>query len=395
MKKYIFLFAAILFVTGACTREVSLPGDPKYVDSVAITNKINDIIIGGQHQFEAAYYPWNAEGFDKFTWQSSDDAIATIDQTGLLKALEDGDVTIKLISEVARKKGKTELTDLVNIRVSPIEIESIRLNLNDLEILNRTKDTLTVSFLPADAKPKEIVWMSSHDSIASVEAGVITAKSAGNTVITAQVVGTDIKAMCNVKVNPIVVTGMQFEIDSIRLEVGLTDTLKLIINPDSAENKKVIYTSSNPLIVSVDSAGVIKGVSNGISGTGPGKATVTATSVVSGVKAVCNVEVFSVPDLVTTTVVKEAIVATILGLSGYIKPTLHNNSSKPIHIVRFRILDRYENFDISLPIGTTLEPYSDYTTDDLLQFIEKDTPRAVFTFEYEGKIYTSSCLITR
>ena len=398
MKKYVFLFAAIIFIAGACTREVSLPGDPRYVDSIVITNKINDIIVGNQHQFEAAYYPWDAEGFDKFIWQSSDDSIATVDQSGLLKAVDEGDVIIKLIAEVTRKKGKAELTDEVTVRVAPIDIESIRLHRNDLEILNRSTDTLKVSFVPANAKPKEIEWKSSNETIASVEDGIVTAKSAGNTLITAQVKDTDIKATCNVKVNPIVVSSMQFEADSIKLEAGYSITTKLFFDPDSTENKSVTYSSSHPSIASVNSDGVIVGLSNGSvggTGTGPGKATITATSVVTGVKATCIVEVFSVPDLVTVSIVKEAIVATSGGLSGYIKPTLHNNSSKSVNIIRFRILDRYNNFDLSVPISSTLEANSDYTIDTLLQFIEKDTPRAVFTFEFEGKAYTSTCLITR
>ena len=395
MKKCLFLFVVFILTIGACTRDVALS---KYIDSIIITNKINDVIIGEEYEFKAAYYPLDAEGFEMFTWQSSNNAIAIIDQTGLLKAVDEGEVTIKLSAEVTSKKGKIELTDEVTIHVAPIDIEGIRLNRDSVEILNRSTAILTVSFVPENAKPKEIEWMSSNETVASVVDGVVTAKSVGHTIITAQIKGVDIKAICNVKVNPIVVTGMHFEIDTVKLEIeGEAIETKLIIVPDSADNKIVQYTSSNPSIASVNSNGVITGLSNGTvnnTGTGPGKAIITATSMVSGVKAVCNVEVYSVPDLVTMSVEKEAMAPTALGLSGYIKPTLHNNSSKPINIVRFRILDRYDAYDVSIPIGIILDAHSSHPIEGWIQFKETNTPRAVFTFEYEGREYRCADLIT-
>jgi len=259
MKTKVYLFAAFLFIISSCAIEQTLPGDPIYVDSIAITNKINDISIGKQHQFTAAYYPLDAEGFDVFTWQSSDNTIATIDQNGLLNAVDEGKVTITLTAEVAVKKGTTVLTDEVAVTVLPVAIEGVQLNRNYLEILNHSTFTLTASLVPSNAKPKEIEWSSSDVSVATVVDGVVIARSAGMAIITARAKGTDIQDYCTVVVNPIVVKSMQFETKDVQLEIGFSVATVLIFDPDSTENKNVTYSSSNAAIASVSSYGVITG----------------------------------------------------------------------------------------------------------------------------------------
>ena len=392
MKKYVSLLVAFLVVISSCTVEHSMPGDPRYVDSIAITNKIKEIIIGEQHKFVPAYYPWDAEGFELFTWQSSDNTKATIDQNGLLTAIGEGEATIRLSSQVKTKKGTAVKTNEVTISIIPVHIQSIQLNRGELEMPHLSTYTLTVSFVPSNAKPKEIDWTSSNETVASVNNGVVTAKSIGYTYITAKVRGTDITTSCYVTVNPVVVTGMQFDTDTVKLEAGFSASTTLVFVPANAENKNVTYVSSRPSVASVNNFGVITGVSNGTdggTGAGPGKATITATSVVTGVRATCTVEVYAVPDLLTVSVYTEALVTTSLGSSGYIKPTLHNNSSKPVHIVRFRLLDRNNNYDVNVPIGTVLEANSSYTVDELIRFVEVHTPRVAFDFTFEGKEYRS------
>ena len=389
MKTTVYLFVFFLFTICSCSIEIT----EIYIDSIDITNKINTIYVEQSYQFEATYSPLEADSPEMF-WSSSDNSIATIDANGLLSAIEEGIVTVKLTAEVPRKRGGImELNDEVTITVLPIEIEYIQLKKTYLEILNNSTATLTVSFVPANAKPKEIEWTSSNVLVATVADGVVTARSAGNTNITVRIKGTEIKAECTVKVNPIVINGMQFETKDIQLEVGFSAVSKLIFDPDSAENKTVVYSSSNAAIASVSADGVINGLSSGT--TGPGKAIITATSVVTGVKAICNVEVFSVPDLITMTIEKQFMIANSLGLSGEICPTLHNNSSKPINIIRFRILDRYNTYEVSVPIGSTLEAYSDFRINEWLRFKTQNMPRAVFTYEFEDKVYICTYYITQ
>jgi len=387
----------IFFITiSSCTKEIAIPGDPKYVSSIAITNKINDISIEKQYQFEASYSPSDAEGFEKFSWQSSNTAIATINQTGLFTAIEEGEVTIKLSSVVKTKKSRKELTDEVKILVGPVSVDSIQLDRGHLEMLNLSKDTLIVSYIPANAPQEEIEWASSNETVATVDSGVVTAKSVGSTIITAQVKDTDIKATCDVTVTPLLVTNMQFETEVFKVEAEVPTKAKLIFTPDSAVNKRVTYSSSNNRIVEVDTAGIITGHyyrSDGLLGMGPVSAVVMATSVVTGVKATCTVEVYSVPDLVTVSVIDNDVTVTSLGMSGEIKPTIHNNSSKPIKILRFRLLYGRSNFRDNIPVGIVLQAESSYTINEWIRFDNLDSPQAAFDFEFDSEEYRAKYMI--
>ena len=63
------------------------------------------------------------------------------------------------------------------------ELTGITLNKTELNILNGSSETLTVTFTPANATDKEVVWTSEDDTIATVANGVVTAKKVGSTTI--------------------------------------------------------------------------------------------------------------------------------------------------------------------------------------------------------------------
>jgi len=66
-------------------------------------------------------------------------------------------------------------------------VTSIELNEQTLSLyyVGQTK-TLTAKVLPADATDNSVTWSSSNDAVASVENGVVTAKTFGNATITAK-----------------------------------------------------------------------------------------------------------------------------------------------------------------------------------------------------------------
>ena len=395
MKKYLFFCIAFAGMISSCAIEIT-DVELTYIDSIAITYKVNDVIVGQEHQLGCTYSPWDAEAPGVFTWHSSDTSIVTVDDNGLLSAIEEGEATITLNLVVPRKKDTIELSDTVNITVHPIEIEYLQLNRNYLTMLNGTVSTLTATIIPANAKPKEIEWLSSNPLVATVVNGVVTARSAGVTTITAQIKdNTNIYAQCEVTVNPIVLSGIRFETTAYNLEVGFTASTRLIFTPDNAEDKRVTYTSSNPAIATVNQNGVITAVSNGKVklDEGPGRATITATSAIGGHRATCTVDVYSVPDLVTVTVEILNKVSSSLGLSGTVIPTLHNNSSKPIYIKRFRLLDRFDTYHTSIIIESELAANSDYRVNEEVVFMGYDTPRAEFTVDIEGKEYKRYVII--
>jgi len=389
MKKYVFFCFVFSYIVSSCAIEITKPGEIPFVDSIVISNKKSEFIVGDQHVFDVAYFPFDATPPEMYTWFSSDSAIASINQNGLFTANDEGEVNIRLTSVVPRKKGTIELSDEMTITVFPIEIEQIMLNKESLEMLNRSSTTLTYSFIPANVKPKEVEWTSGNHSIATVTDGVVTAHSAGNAIITVKVKGSNIEASCLVKVNPIVLTSIRFDTDNpLRwdtLEVKYSIIPGLIFVPDSAENKTVTYASSNSSIATVNANGVITGVSSG-------RAFITATSVVGGLRAEYRVQVLTVPELVKVSVEKIESYNNAGAFSGVINATLTNHSSKPVLIKLFRVLDRYNNIYLSYPINETLEPSESYEI-KLIQLVGAERPEAVFTIQYESQDYRRAALI--
>ena len=59
------------------------------------------------------------------------------------------------------------------------------------------------------------------------------------------------------------ITGISLNNDTLSLNAGDTYALSATIKPDNATDKVVIWTSSNPLVASVDDNGVVKAISDG------------------------------------------------------------------------------------------------------------------------------------
>ena len=74
----------------------------------------------------------------------------------------------------------------------------ITLSKTELELYEGETFTLTVTVSPADAKDKRVEWKVSDEKIATVEGGLVTAKKAGETIVTAST--NEKTATCKIKV---------------------------------------------------------------------------------------------------------------------------------------------------------------------------------------------------
>ncbi len=126
---------------------------------------------------------------------------------------------------------------------------------------------LNVTITPKKATNKKLKWKSSKKKVVSVNSkGVIKGKKKGSSTITVQTTdGTKLKLKLKVtvgqKVNSIAFSNR----DQLKeLVVGETFRLKTQILPSNASNKKLIWTSSNAKVATVDSKGNITGKSNGV-----------------------------------------------------------------------------------------------------------------------------------
>jgi len=120
-----------------------------------------------------------------------------------------------------------------------------------MSLIVETSETLTVTVEPDNAKDKTVIWTTSNADIATVNNGVVTAKSsAGTAIITATSRDGRMTAECFVTVG-YNVTGVTLEPKTATIRAG--ETLKLIpkVRPEDAANKKINWTTSNPAIATI------------------------------------------------------------------------------------------------------------------------------------------------
>lgn len=105
-----------------------------------------------------------------------------------------------------------------------------------------------------------LIWSSSNPSVASVNNGQIIAHSIGKTIITVTDNNSN-KATCSISVidNYIPISSIVLTNQNESLLLNESRQLDVKISPDNASNKLLVYSSTNPDIVSVNQNGVITG----------------------------------------------------------------------------------------------------------------------------------------
>ena len=253
-----------------------------------------------------------AKAAEKLTieWTSSDESVATVDETGTVTAVAAGEANVTASVKDADIAASTH----IKVVVTPTGVvapESIDLVTNG----ENTKD-LDAKLVPADATDVKLAYESSDESVATVdETGKVTAVANGECTITTYVVADakdadaselsavaveaadseetddsvatmpedlaamdsafgvvpeDLKAETKVTVTTNVESVTLDKTEGV-LTVGNTVTVTATVTPDTATNASVTWTSSDEAIATVDSEGKITAVA-------PGTATITATS---------------------------------------------------------------------------------------------------------------------
>ena len=193
-------------------------------------------------------------------WTSSNESVATVSTTGVIKAVGNG--TCKI---TATTTDGTNLSAKCNITVD-IKATGISFSTTEYTITNIAQNpAFTPTITPSNAANKNVTWTSSNESVATVSTtGVIKAVGNGTCKITATTTdGTNLSASVNITVD-MKVTGISFSITDYTItNIGQTPVFTPTITPSNAANKKVLWTSSDKSIATVSSTGVIKAVSNG------------------------------------------------------------------------------------------------------------------------------------
>ena len=147
------------------------------------------------------------------------------------------------------------------------------LTANDVELYVGDTKELSAKVMPENATYKELTYVSSDSSIASVsDSGLITAIKEGNVTITVtSVKDSSVTKTINVKVSNKLVTNIEIIPNKTELSYGDTTTVTAIITPNDATIQDVTWSSSDESVATVDENGTVTALNDGT-------ATITATT---------------------------------------------------------------------------------------------------------------------
>lgn len=140
--------------------------------------------------------------------------------------------------------------------VQPVTVEAASSVLNKTSIILSNGQKVQLK-----SRKKVSKWISNNSMIASVSKnGIVTAKRNGKAKVIA-VVGRK-KYICNVTVKNIKVKKIKIS-GKTSIQTEKSTSMRIIVTPSNASNKKIKWTSSNNRIATVSSKGVVTGIKAG------------------------------------------------------------------------------------------------------------------------------------
>ncbi len=193
-------------------------------------------------------------------WSSSDDAIATVDQNGNVKAVSKGNAMIT--AESTDPTGVKKATCKVAVVQAVTGIETDQ---KEYTVLAPKTIQIKASVSPGDAHNKKLIWSSSDENVATVtDKGAVKGVSGGEAIITAvSADGGNVAVSCKVTVIMPVRKITVEEGNTIILPQGENQRAKVLIEPEDATIKDIVWSSSNEKVATVDQTGMVTAVSNG------------------------------------------------------------------------------------------------------------------------------------
>lgn len=201
-----------------------------------------------------------------FSWDTSDKAVATVDNNGLVTLLKSGEVTITVTaSNGVSYSWDLDATVTAQLKEVSLNADQVQLSMNDQ---NKKTADLDVTYTPE--KPTDVdrvEWASSDNTVATVDDnGIVTAVKGGKATITVTVTNEDGEKFTDTA--EIYVSELSFDLDGQSLNVqGTAGTTlgSLAVTNTGADITPVTYTftSSNSDVMSVNANGEITLVGNG------------------------------------------------------------------------------------------------------------------------------------
>ena len=274
-------------VTGACALTVT---ETTLVTSLELNSAITQN-VGWSGYISTTICPPNATQ-KCLEWCSSNPDVVTVNRnSGLVAAVQPGIATI-----TATTTDGSELSSTCTVTVTELMVTEVTLNPSTMTVRSGWAGYICKSVCPTCATNRNILWSSSDETVAVVDAytGLITTLKSGEVTIYATATdGSEVFGTCDLtvrNVNPVPVTKVELNPKEIRQNVQWQGNVFARITPANATKKALTWTSDHPEVAEVNpTSGVITAKSKG-------QAVITATATDgSGEYATCTLTVTDDP----------------------------------------------------------------------------------------------------
>jgi len=250
-------------------------------------------------KLEVTIQPENATNQD-LVWTSDDETVVQVDDQGAVTGVKAGKTVVRVTTNDPNLT--RQFTAQCTVTVSQ-PVTSITTDLTEITLAKGAQQKITATILPEDASNRQLKWTSADNQVARANAnGSVSGVNVGETEVTCEASdGSGVIATIKVRVYQPVMS-MQVKPTTLNAYVGKqSEAIAVTIKPDNAENQKVIWSSSDESIATVDENGVVTGASAGTA-----KITATSTDPVAGQAkpkaATCTVKVTQAVEKIELTV---------------------------------------------------------------------------------------------
>ena len=249
MKKWICLLLTLL-----CLLPAALPAMAE--GSITCAQEQVTVGVGRAASLKVTVAPASLKK-GGVAYQSTDESVATVDRSGKVKGVAEGECQIVI---TCKQDETVRLEVPVRVIVPAKRITAV-LDHSPLHVGDTAQ--IVCDYSPEHVTLKSAAYASSKESVATVdENGVVTAVGRGQATITVTSADGGAKTRLTVKVNQ-QPTDVSLNVEDVNLAIGKTAALKATVLPKNASDKKLIWSSSDPKIASVDKKGRVKALAKG------------------------------------------------------------------------------------------------------------------------------------
>lgn len=280
---YLIVVLLLLLVVALAAVGIIAVKNMFFPDEVTFSEKEHTMYVGDILVMPAKISPKvkNSE----LVYKSSDTAVATVTQNGVISAIGVGE------AEITAEHSFSKKTATVLIKVTEsilrIELESTKETVIEGDEISMKYELVSSGFVKVN-----MVYSSSDERVCTVNTdGIITAHDAGEAVITVKDTESGIKNEMKITVIAPLET-LYFKTQSVDLLVDDVYESTVVFVPEDATDKKIEYSISPETVATTDSKGRVTGVKSG-------SAVLTATHVETGKTAKMRINVYEIAKKIT------------------------------------------------------------------------------------------------